>query len=141
MLGQVRLGQVRLGQVRLGQVKLGQVRLGQARLGQVRLGQVRLDQVRNVRRLFFERTNKNIFERTFKRTFLSLYIVQFVCSNTVLSKFDYFERTLIRKNEKNKKIFERTKFERKTRISKERYSIKRPRPCSYKFNIKKIVFA
>jgi hypothetical protein len=38
-----------------------------------------------------------------KRTFLSLCIVQFVCSNNVLSKFNYFERTLIRKNEKNKK--------------------------------------
>jgi hypothetical protein len=47
--------------------------------------------------------NKNIFERTFKQTFLSLYIVQFVCSNNVLSKFDYFERTLIQKNKKNKK--------------------------------------
>jgi hypothetical protein len=30
-------------------------------------------------------------------------MVQFVCSNNVLSKFNYFERTLIRKNEKNKK--------------------------------------
>jgi hypothetical protein len=53
--------------------------------------------------LFFEQTNKNIFERTIKRTFLSLYIVQFVRSNNVLSKIDYFERTLIRKNDKNKK--------------------------------------
>ena len=59
--------------------------------------------VRNVRRLFFEQTNINIFERTIKRTFLSLYIVQFVRSNNVLSKIDYFERTLIRKNDKNKK--------------------------------------
>ena len=92
---QVRLGQVRLGQVRLGLVRLGQVRLGQVRLGQVRLGQVRLG---------FEQTNKFIFskERTNEQIF-SLYIVQFVCSNNVLSKIDYFERTLIRKNDKNKK--------------------------------------
>jgi hypothetical protein len=47
--------------------------------------------------------NKYIFERTTKRTFLSLYIVQFVCSINVLSKFNYFKRTLIRKNKKNKK--------------------------------------
>ena len=92
------LGQVRLGQVRLGQVRLGQVRLGQVRLGQVRLGQVRLGQVRYLRSLFFEQTTKCIFERTVKRIFLSLYIVQFVCSINVLSKFNFFERTLIRKN-------------------------------------------
>jgi hypothetical protein len=56
---------------------------------------------------------------------LSLYIVQFVRSNNVLSKIDYFERTLIRKNDKNKKIqkngirkkkmnFERTLFDQTT---------------------------
>ena len=38
-----------------------------------------------------------------KRIFLSLYIVQFVCSINVRSKFNYFERTLIQKNKKNKK--------------------------------------
>ncbi len=38
-----------------------------------------------------------------ERTFLSLYIVQFVRSINVRSKFNYFERTLIRTNEKNKK--------------------------------------
>ena len=86
MLCQVRLGQVRLGQVRLGQVRLGQV--GQARLGQARLGQVRLGQVRYLRSLFFEQTTKYIFEQTVKQIFLSLYIVQFVCSINVLSKFE-----------------------------------------------------
>jgi hypothetical protein len=48
--------------------------------------------------------NKYIFERTIKRTFLSLYIVHFVLSINVLSKISNFKRKLIRKNEKNKKI-------------------------------------
>jgi hypothetical protein len=48
-------------------------------------------------------TNKRTKIFSIKRTFLSLYIVQFVRSNNVLSKIDYFERTLIRKNDKNKK--------------------------------------
>ena len=52
---------------------------------------------------FFEQTNKYSVERTIKGTFSNLYIVQFVLSINVLSKFVYFERTLIRKNVKNKK--------------------------------------
>ncbi len=51
-----------------------------------------------LRRLFFEQTTKYIFEQTVKRIFLSLYIVQFVCLINVLSKFNFFEKTLIRKN-------------------------------------------
>ncbi len=74
---------------------------------------------------FIEQTNKYIFERTMKRTFLSLYIVQFVCLINVLSKIDYFERTAferkpkirkVRKNgiRKKKTNFERTLFDQTT---------------------------
>ncbi len=49
---------------------------------------------------------------------MSLYIVQFVCSNTVLSKFDYFERTLIRKNEINKKISKEQNWKEKNEFRK-----------------------
>jgi hypothetical protein len=52
---------------------------------------------------FSNKRTKIFFERTIKHTFLSLYIVQFVRSNNVLSKINYFQRTLIRKNDKNKK--------------------------------------
>ncbi len=60
-----------------------------------------------------------------KQTFLSLYIVQFVCLINVLLKIDYFKRTAferkpkIRKVQKNgirkkKTNFERTLFDQTT---------------------------
>ncbi len=58
VLCKVGLG-VRLGQVRLGLVWFGLVRLGQVRLGLVSLGYVRFV-------IFFEQTNKYIFEKTYK---------------------------------------------------------------------------
>jgi hypothetical protein len=58
---------------------------------------------------------------------LSLYIVQFVCSINVLSKFNYFERTLIRKNKKNKKNLKEQNSKEKNEFLKERYLIKQPR--------------
>ena len=77
---------------------------------------------------FFEQTNKYIFERTTKRTFLNLYLVHFVCSINVHSKFNYFERTLIRKNKKNKKNSKERNSKEQKWISNEHFSIKRPGP-------------
>ena len=73
---------------------------------------------------------------------MSLYIVQFVRSNNVLSKIDYFERTLIRKNDKNKK-------NSKERNSKEKNEFRKnvirsndlvPEKQKYIFEIKFIEF-
>ncbi len=75
---------------------------------------------------YFSNKRTNIFfERTIKRTFLSLYIVQFVClinvlSNSIISKERLFERTKkirkIWKNEirKKKMNFEWTLFDQTT---------------------------
>jgi hypothetical protein len=59
-----------------------------------------------------------MFERTIIRIFLSLYKVQFVWSINVLSKFNFFERTLIQKNVQNRAF-------RKNSIRKKKMNFKR----------------
>ncbi len=53
-----------------------------------------------------------------KQTFSNLYIFKYVWSINILSKIVYFERTLIKKNLKNKKILENVIWKKKTNFER-----------------------
>ena len=68
-----------------------------------------------------------IFERMLiERKFLAVYKGYFLFN--YLSKLPFFRKKSYSKECTKTALFERTAFERKNLISKERYSINRPRP-------------